>query len=171
MLHIITGGSGSGKSAYAEKQILELGNEKRYYIATMHPFDEESYRRIERHRIMRSGKGFETVEKYTHLEELEFPKNADVLLECMSNLIANEMYEENGSGDRAVEAILDAVKKLQDQVQNLIIVTNEICSDCQDYTKETLKYMEYLGKINCALAEKADAVTEVVYGIPLKIKG
>ena len=32
---LITGGSGSGKSAYGEKRILEAGEMTRYYIATM----------------------------------------------------------------------------------------------------------------------------------------
>lgn len=170
MLHIITGGSGSGKSAYAEEQILKLNNKKRYYIATMHPFGEESCKRIERHKRMRADKGFETIEKYNHLEEVELDKDADVLLECMSNLVANEMYDENGAGEKTAEAVMDAVWKLKESVRNLIIVTNEISSDCQNYTDETMRYMECLGKINCFLAERADCVTEVVYGIPLEIK-
>ena len=41
MFQIVTGGSGSGKSAFAEALAMELG-EKRYYIATMYPFGEES---------------------------------------------------------------------------------------------------------------------------------
>ena len=35
MIHLITGGSGSGKSRYAEQQILELGEGRRIYLATM----------------------------------------------------------------------------------------------------------------------------------------
>lgn len=170
MLYIITGGSGSGKSAYAENLILKLGDEKRYYIATMHPFDRESYRRIDRHRAMRADKGFVTIEKYTNLEEIVISKDADVLLECMSNLVANEMYEENGAGEDTVDAVLEAVRVLKSKAKNLIIVTNEISSDCQQYSEETLKYMKYLGEINCALAKEADMVTEVVYGIPVHIK-
>lgn len=50
MLMIVTGGSGSGKSAYAEEQIMKLGEGSRIYIATMMSFDAEGDRRIERHR-------------------------------------------------------------------------------------------------------------------------
>ena len=46
MLHLITGGSGSGKSRYAEGEILKLGPGRRIYIATMYPSDEESRQRI-----------------------------------------------------------------------------------------------------------------------------
>ena len=68
MMILVTGGSGSGKSAFAEDCVLALGEKKRIYIATMFPFDEESKKRVARHRNMRSGKGFETVECYTGLK-------------------------------------------------------------------------------------------------------
>ena len=55
---LITGGSGSGKSAYGEKRILEAGEMTRYYIATMEVFGEEGRKKVERHREMRKEKGF-----------------------------------------------------------------------------------------------------------------
>ena len=171
MLILVTGGSGSGKSAFAEDKILSLGQGKRFYIATMHPYDEESYKRVERHRKMRAGKGFETVECYTGLENLEFPQDAIVLLECMSNLAANEMFEESGAGADTVEAVLRGVRKLKSQVRHLVIVTNEIFSEAASYEGDTVRYQEYLGKINQKLGEMADQVVEVVYGIPIWHKG
>ena len=42
MMTVVTGGSGSGKSAFAEEKIVSFGPAKRIYIATMHPYDEES---------------------------------------------------------------------------------------------------------------------------------
>ena len=56
MLVVVTGGSGSGKSAFAEETVLSFGEARRIYIATMQAFDEESHRRIRRHRHMRAGK-------------------------------------------------------------------------------------------------------------------
>lgn len=41
MIHLVTGGSGSGKSAYAEQCILDFGGTRRVYIATMQPFGAE----------------------------------------------------------------------------------------------------------------------------------
>ena len=69
MLHLITGGSGSGKSRYAEDRILKLGPGRRVYVATMYPYDDESFQRIRRHRAMRAQKEFETIECYTALEK------------------------------------------------------------------------------------------------------
>ena len=171
MMAVVTGGSGSGKSAFAEDKILSLGQGKRFYIATMHPYDEESYKRVERHRKMRAGKGFETVECYTGLENLEFPQDAIVLLECMSNLAANEMFEESGAGADTVEAVLRGVRKLKSQVRHLVIVTNEIFCEAASYEGDTVRSQESRGNINQKLGEMADQVVEVVYGIPIWHKG
>lgn len=35
MIHLITGGSGSGKSAFAENCVMQSGASERFYIATM----------------------------------------------------------------------------------------------------------------------------------------
>ena len=50
-------------------------------------------------------------------------------------------------------------------------VTNEIFSDGVVYESQTRVYQEYLGAINQELAHQADRVTEVVYGIPVPVKG
>ena len=120
---------------------------------------------------MRAGKGFETVECYTGLENLEFPQDAIVLLECMSNLAANGIVDDSGAGALTVEAVLRGVRKLKSQVRHLVIVTNEIFSEAASYEGDTVRYQEYLGKINQKLGEMADQVVEVVYGIPIWHKG
>ena len=100
MILLVTGGSASGKSEYAENRALQLAKteqKKLIYLAAMKPFGEEAAKRIERHRQLRAGKGFETVECYTGLENLDFPEDSIILLECMSNLVANEMFEESGA--------------------------------------------------------------------------
>ena len=167
MLTIVTGGSGSGKSAFAEDKVLAFGEAQRVYIATMHPFDEESHKRIERHRKMRAGNGFETVECYTGLKVVKLPSGCVVLLECMSNLVANEMFEEQGAHEQTVKDIISGIDELVRQAAHVVIVTNEIFSDAVVFDKEMASYLEYLGKINQAVALRADEVVEVVYGIPV----
>lgn len=49
-----------------------------------------------------------------------------MLLECMSNLTANEMFEPEGAGDDAVEAVLAGVEALRGRCIHLVIVTNDI---------------------------------------------
>ena len=171
MLILVTGGSGSGKSAFAESVVMGLKTRPNLYIATMYPFDDECHRRIARHRLMRRDKGFETLECYTGLKDAKIPSSGTTLLECMSNLTANEMYQEKGSGDHCVEEILAGIRHVKEQCRNLIIVTNEIFSDGMDYDEETRRYQKYLGEINVRMASMADLVAEVVYSIPLIHKG
>ena len=171
MFLVITGGSGSGKSAYAEQCVLDFGPAERIYIATMYPFDEECDRRIRRHREMRRQKQFSTLECYTGLKTADIPEDSVVLLECMSNLTANEMYQEGGAGGQTVEEILAGVCYLLKRVRHLVVVTNEIFSDGIDYDSETRRYQSYLGQINSEMGRMADQVTEVVYGIPITVKG
>ena len=170
MMTVVTGGSGSGKSAFAEDKIVSFGPAKRIYIATMHPYDEESHKRVARHRKMRAGKGFETVECYTGLKNLDFPESAVVLLECMSNLVANEMYDPSGAGENAEESILAGIHKLQKVSDDLVVVTNEVFSDSMTDNPEMEEYLKLLGKLNLRMGEMADLVTEVVYGIPVERK-
>lgn len=137
----------------------------------MQAFDEESHRRIRRHRHMRAGKGFETIERYTELDELLIPKDCVVLLECMSNLVANEMFREDGFHPEVAEKITEGVKNLLSQAKHVVIVTNEIFSDGILYEKESEQYKKELGQINQKLAKMAEEVVEVVYGIPVWHKG
>lgn len=171
MFLVVTGGSGSGKSAFAEKLVASFGEGRRIYIATMMCFDEEGKARIARHRRMRSDKHFETLERYTDLAHLEIPEDSILLLECMSNLTANEMFDESGAGEGTVEAVLEGVSHLLEKARHLVVVTNEIFSDGIDYDPETKRYQRYLGEINSRMARMADGFYEVVYGIPLSRKG
>ena len=171
MITLVTGGSGSGKSAYAEDVLTGFGSCERIYIATMFPFDEESHQRIARHRQMRAEKKFSTIECYTGLKNLKIPPKSCVLLECMSNLTANEMFQKDGAGEHTVEEILEGVRSLQTQAKQLVIVTNEIFSDGISYDTETQRYESYLGEINQKIVGMADCAVEVVYGIPLFFKG
>lgn len=164
---LVTGGSGSGKSEFAENRTLAYSKENLVYVATMVAFDEEAHRKIARHRKMRQEKNFTTRECYVNLKSLELTKEDTVLLDCMSNLVANEMYQENGAHEETVKQIIEGVISMKEQVDNLVIVTNEVFSEGIIYDDETSRYLNYLGAINKTLAKMADEVIEVVYTIPI----
>ena len=171
MLILVSGGSGSGKSEFAEGLVVSSGLNERIYLATMQVWDDESVRRVERHRAMRADKHFETLERYTDLCGLEVPEDSILLLECMSNLVANEMFDESGAKEGTVEAVVEGLHHLRKKARHLVVVTNEIFSDGLEYDPETKKYQAYLGAVNCRMAEEADGFYEVVYGLPLVRKG
>lgn len=181
MLYVITGGSGSGKSEYAEAAAVRLCSAlhgRLYYVATMKPYDEECHQRIVRHRQMRSGKGFITVECPLRLETVTGDGRPVYLLEDLSNLLANERYLEGGrirgEGETAVrqaeEAVLKPVLALADS-GCVVVVTNEIFSDGAEYEEEMQLYCRLLGFLNVRLAREADCVVEVVCSIPVCRKG
>lgn len=165
MFTLITGGSASGKSAFAEEHVLKLSG-RRIYLATMEPFGAED--RIEKHRRQRAGKGFATVERPMNLAGLFLPPDANVLLECLGNLTANELYTPQGGGPSAV---LAGVEHLLSRCAHLTVVTNEVCSGGADYAGDTLAYMQELARINRILAARANLVVEVVCGLPNILKG
>lgn len=175
MMKLVYGGSGSGKSAYAEDCIMKFQTDSRYYLATMKVFGEEERQKIARHQKLREGKGFSVLE-YPENVDMAAAKiegrNASVLLECMSNLAANEMFqpETQRSADETAQKIFADVLTLEKASAFLVVVSNSVFEDGNVYEKSTMQYIEALGKINCLLAEHADEVVEIVAGIPVKIK-
>lgn len=208
MITLITGGSGSGKSAYAEKYICHVSNEKgykeKYYIATMQVFDDEGQRKIDRHRRLRAGKGFITIEQPRDIQNAVSKLQSEnclktgrlALLECMSNLVANEMFPpvdasdtkeaepnkealdepenmrdyENTRISRVSKKVLKEVSILSENVAELVIVTNNVFEDGVCYDESTMNYIKAMGIVNRGLAAMAESVVEVVAGIPVAVK-
>lgn len=169
MTTLVTGGSKCGKSSFAER-ILEGRSGRKIYIATMQPFGADAIEAIERHRKMREGKGFETVERYTDIGDIQLPDGCAVLLECVGNLCANEMFR----GNEIVcptENVISGIKTVSETASELVIVTNQVGSDGISYSEGTAQYIRCLGEINRYIAEIADNVIECVYGIPVLLKG
>lgn len=204
MITVVIGGSGSGKSEYAENLIVSERNEMSrqdgarleagisnqnssskksidgahdkncentlIYLATMQPFDKETELKIQRHQRMRQNKSFTTIECFTGLDKVPLQGRPLVLLECMSNLVANEMFSDHGAKENTLEAVLLGVDHLARQAEHLVIVTNNLFEDGCNYDEFTLHYLRTLGKINRKICLQADRVIEVVHGIPLPIK-
>lgn len=169
MLILVSGGSASGKSEYAEELVVSSGLKDRVYLATMQVWDEESVRRVARHREMRAGKGFRTVERPTGLAELDLPQGCAVLLEDLPNLTANEFFGPEGR-EGTFERVLAGVEHAAGQAGLLVVVGNELWSDGVVYDPETTAYLDVLARLGRAIAARADRVYEVVCGIPIAWK-
>lgn len=170
MLTLVVGGAASGKSAYAERLVLQTAL-PRYYLATMQVWDAECAARVEKHRRMRAEKQFETLECPLHLGTVHLPARGTALLEDLGNLTANELYDPAGAGESAASAILDGLDRLAAQCEHLVVVSNEVFSGGADYAGDTDRYLNALAQVNNALAARADAVVRVVCGIPVYYKG
>ncbi|MBQ7795837.1 MAG: bifunctional adenosylcobinamide kinase/adenosylcobinamide-phosphate guanylyltransferase [Lachnospiraceae bacterium] len=177
MMTVIIGGSGSGKSSFAEEYTQRISNNmQKYYLATMQVFGEDGRKKVERHRNMRNGKGFATIEQTVSIKDaidrIKVPSESTILLECMSNLAANEMFWETGQKpeDDVVETVLSDINVLREKLAHLVVVTNNVFEDGIIYDESTMAYICALGRINRALTNMADEVVEVVVGIPIMIK-
>lgn len=170
MVVTITGGSGSGKSEMAEAISQALCGGPKIYAATMQLYDEESRKRIERHRKQREGKQFTTLECPSGMEKIRFPgKMPLILLECVSNLAANELYSGANFGMRdpeeTIECVIRGIEHFVESSEHLVVVTNELFQD--GIKREELgKYLYVVGMVNQYLMDRSDVFIESVYGLP-----
>ena len=180
MITMIYGGSGSGKSAYAEDTLCSLfpGREK-IDLATMEPAGEEGRKKVQRHRMLRAGKGFVTMECPRDVDRLaDECRGKILLLECLSNLVANEMFVPGRDGawrakksDEVVAKVLRELEVLGKASEHLFLVGNNVFEDGIAYDSSTTEYLRAMGKIHESMASRVDCLVEVVVGIPLVLKG
>ncbi len=169
MIILIIGEPDSGKSQKAESIAIELsGDGKRIYIATMIPYGDEGIKRIEKHRKMREGKEFITIEKATDVgelaEEIGNISKVTCLLECMSNLVGNEMHlpeKTNMEDSFLANKIIEDIRQLSDKSENLVIVSNRFPLNDSSYDEDTIRYVRLTELINNRLSEIADKVYEL----------
>lgn len=182
---LVTGGSASGKSAFAEKIACSFAG-PHIYFATMRPFGEDGRRRVARHRELRRDRDFLTVECYERYEELclcdalGFDAScATLLVECVGNIVANVQFGDELSFDGLTcgafenvlaEKVVRGIKTLANQCQDIVVVTNEVGCDGIEYPTETQTYVRALGTANCMLAAEFDAVYEVAAACPIALK-
>ena len=173
MMILVTGGAASGKSALAEDIVCHLAQgQPMLYIAAMEPYGEEAQRRIARHRALRAGKGFETLEHAKRFDTMHIAQHYRAgLFECMSNALANELFSPDGAGEHWKQSILSGVHTMMQSCDHAVIVSNEIFTDGCQYDASCQAYIHALGQLNQLLAQQADAVVESVCGIPVWLKG
>ncbi len=169
MIILVYGGSSCHKSLFAESLCLKLGGDL-VYLATMRPYGKEGEMRVEKHRNMRKGKGFSTLEKYTNLEEISFVGRETLLLECVGNLVANEMFDEFPFKKDVANKVVESIYELSKKVKNLVVVSNNIGNSVENDSEENVCYIKNIGEINQGIAKFANEVYEVVVGLPQRIK-
>lgn len=176
MLIFVTGGSGSGKSAFAEGLVTASGLRDRLYLATMEVHGGEDEKKVERHRRLRQGKGFRTMEVPRDLDRISLSgpgKDRAVLLECLSTLAANELFAPSegreGGAQGAAERILEGIRRLKESSALVVAVSCQAGQDGGSYDPAAMEYIRLLGEVSQRTALMADRAVEVVCGIAVEL--
>lgn len=167
MFILLTGGNDSGKSRCAEQIASEIPL-RRIYAATMIPWGPDGEARKAKHLRQRAGLGFVTVECPCDLGRVESTSADLVLLEDVSNLLANLIFSEM---DPAAEQNAERqIISLKNRCRVLIAVTIGGL-DGTDCDSETKNYVAALNRLNDRLFSLADTVIEMRGGAPHLLKG
>jgi adenosylcobinamide kinase/adenosylcobinamide-phosphate guanylyltransferase len=174
---LITGGSRSGKSTYAQT-FAESVSGIRTYIATCPCIDEEMEKRIRKHREARQTSSWQTIEETKDLAgALQRAKESKVIMvDCLTLWINNLMYEAELQGKDITEediAMLcrGLIEVCDDLPGTVIFVTNEVGMGIIPENTASRLYRDLAGRCNQIIAGRADAVTFLISGLPLNIKG
>ncbi len=167
----ISGGVRSGKSHFAESYITNLtGNY--IYLATAKYEGSEMINRIQTHKNDRKDKGFNTIDKSSDITEIInlLDSNDIILLECLTTLVANEMFENNLSENEVVSKVVKDILSIKSKVKEIIVVSNDLYGDDIKYSKEVEAYYNAITTISIELIQHSNEVYELSYKIPIRRK-
>lgn len=175
MIYFISGGSKSGKSSFSEDLCVVLSKEnRRYYVATMIPYDNEDEERIRKHQEERKEKGFFTIETKNFLSEalINNHKSDYLLIDSLTAYVLNCMFlDENRTKEEVLTLMKEDIGSLLNQFENIFFVADYIFNDCENFTQFTKDYLALLGRLSTYIVTKADYVIEMKSGIPIYLKG
>lgn len=172
---LITGGSRSGKSTYAQA-LCERGPGSCVYVATGVEVDDEMRERIARHRASRDADRWDTVEERLDLPgALRRVAHYDtVLVDCVTVWIANLLVESEGgtfiSEDDVAELCGDLLQACGRHPGQIVFVTNEVGLSVVPDNPLGRRFRDLAGRCNQILAAAADEVILMVCGVPMQIK-
>ncbi len=176
MIVFISGGVRSGKSSFAERcaKMIAEPTDSLHYIATALRTDEEMEARIAHHQAQRKHDGWQTWEQPYDLDCIMpmFGGCDVVLLDCLTNLWANELFREYiWDVKEKVLRIVQQIKQLGNKAKGLVIVSNEIFYDGIPNERGTYTYMHGLGLLHQQIVACSDVAILMRYGLPIVKKG
>lgn len=169
-IELILGGARSGKSRYAEQQLLQANSDV-VYIATAQALDGEMQQRIERHQQQRPAH-WHTIEQPIALAEAiqqvsaSHPRAA-ILVDCLTLWVTNCLLADSDCWPSEKDALLRLLPQLS---QPLWLVSNEVGQGIIPMGELSRRFVDEAGWLHQAIAAQADGVTWMVAGLPMVVK-
>ncbi|MBU4035480.1 MAG: bifunctional adenosylcobinamide kinase/adenosylcobinamide-phosphate guanylyltransferase [Proteobacteria bacterium] len=168
---LITGGCKSGKSRHALELADNVKGDRKLFVATCIPFDDEMKERIRRHQEERS-KTWHTLEVPVLLSETisEWSAKSDIILiDCLTLWINNIMLQHTNI-DKVLDNIQNLVSSLEKSSCPVVLVSNEVGSGIVPDNELARFFRDAAGLVNQKIASISDKVIWMVAGIPVVIK-
>lgn len=163
---LVIGGAASGKSAYAENLVTAAPGPW-VYLATGQAFDDEMRAKIDIHQSRR-GTGWHTIEAPLDLAGVLADIDAGmVLVDCMTFWLSNQLLAEHDLAAQTARLM----PALEACAVPVVAVTNEVGQGVVPEHALGRQFREAQGRLNIALAARADRVIQVVAGLPNLLKG
>ena len=186
-LIFISGGARSGKTSFAEAYAVELANIQKsslYYLATSQKDDQEMIKRVERHQEDREKSivNWQTIEQSVDISEVVTQVNEQsvILLDCITLLLSNELFKgdfdeeqfiKNSYQEYVKTKIVSDVKVLAEQVNTLLVVSNEVLFEPLDPANKVVwVYQKLLGEIHQELVAHSDEAYLIQAGMKIRKK-
>lgn len=167
---LVIGGCRSGKSSHALQRAETMGN-RRLFVATCVPHDDEMQSRVDKHRQERSDV-WKTLEIPLDLASAitHHSVSADVMLIDCLTLWLNNLLMENLDAEKIkiqIDGLAGAVNSAECA---LILVSNEVGAGIVPENPMARLYRDLAGWTNQAIAKVCNQVVWTVAGIPVTIK-
>jgi adenosylcobinamide kinase / adenosylcobinamide-phosphate guanylyltransferase len=173
---LVTGGSRSGKSEYAQNAAEALPG-PRVFIATCPVIDDEMQLRIRKHQDARRGRGWQTIEEPLDIEGAVRNANGfnSLVVDCLTLWINNLMYEAEKSRSSISEADIatqchDLLAACKMHPGTILFVTNEVNMGIIPENPPSRLYRDLVGRCNQIMAGFSNRVVLLISGQPLELK-
>lgn len=171
--HLILGGARSGKSAFAEQQLIAWQascHRPVIYVATSsHRNDSEMLQRVAHHQARRP-EHWQTqehpIELAKALHQIEIQQTgAAVLLDCLTLWMLNII-----EADCRIEQTEQFLAFLDTTCLPIVMVSNEVGLGVVPMGKLSREFVDELGRLHQEVAKRVARVTFVTAGLPMDLK-
>ncbi len=171
---LVTGGSRSGKSAFAESLARNAGT-RRFYIATAPVLDEEMAARVKKHQLARANDHWTTIEEQTDLPRalrLAAEQGADaILVDCLTLWLNNLLFHNpQFTEDDIAAKTRELLETLRTIPATVVLVISEVGLGIVPENHLARLFRDASGRCAQIIARDADEVHFTIAGIPLRVK-